>query len=116
VAVGDDDLPTGPQCRSSPSRAGVTGTDDSDGGLAVDGKIFRSHAGYLLSVSKEAIDSGVADVVVEQSEGQVDADPVDGFRFRPSAASATATTVESTPATPEPKIIAGTSRGSCAGR
>jgi hypothetical protein len=65
---------------------------------------------------REVIDSGVADVVVEQSEGLVDADPVDGFRFRPSAGSATATTVESIPATPEPKIIAGTSRGSCAGR
>jgi len=71
---------------------------------------------YLLSVSKDVIDSGVADVVAEQSEGLVDADPVDGFRFRPIVGSATATPVESIPARHEPKIIAGTSRGSCAGR
>ena len=71
---------------------------------------------YLLSVSKDVIDSGVADVGAEQSEGLVDADRVDGFRFRRIAGSATATTVESIPARHEPKIIAGTSRGSCAGR
>jgi hypothetical protein len=41
------------------------------------------------------IDSGVAGVVAEQPEELVDADPVDGFRFRPIAGSATATTVES---------------------
>jgi hypothetical protein len=96
----------------------VSGTDDSDGGLAVDCKISAAMlvTSYLLSVSNDVIDSGVADVVAEQSEGLVDADPVDGFRFRPIVGSATATTVESIPARHEPKIIAGTSRGSCAGR
>jgi hypothetical protein len=53
------------------------------------------------------IDSRVADVVAEQSEELVDADPVDGFRFRTIAGSATATTtVESIPARHDPKIIA----------
>jgi hypothetical protein len=116
VAAGDDDLPTGPQCRSSPSRAGVTGTDDSDGVLAVDCNTFRSHAGYLRTVSTDVSDSGVAGVVAEQSEGLVDADPVDGFRFRPNAGSATATTVESIPARHDPKMIAATSHRPCAQR
>jgi hypothetical protein len=116
VAVRDDDLPTGPQCRSSPSRAGVTGTDDSNGVIAIDCNTFRSHAGYLLSVSKDVIDSRVAGLVAEQSEGLADADPVDGFRFRPIAGSATATTVESIPARHVPKIIAATSHRPCAER
>jgi hypothetical protein len=95
----------------------VSGTDNSDGVLAVDCTVFRSHAGYLLPpVGFEGvIDSGVADVVAEQSEGLVDADRVDGFRFRPIAGSATATTVESIPARHDPKIIAGTSRRPYAG-
>jgi hypothetical protein len=71
---------------------------------------------YLLSVSEDVIDSGVADVGAVQSEGLVDADRVDGFRFRPIAGSATATTVESIPARHDPKIIAGTSCRPCAGR
>jgi hypothetical protein len=94
----------------------VTGTDDSDGVLAVDCNTFRSHAGYLRTVSTDVSDSGVAGVVAEQSEGLVDADPVDGFRFRPNAGSATATTVESIPARHDPKMIAATSHGPCAQR
>jgi hypothetical protein len=94
----------------------VTGTDDSDGVIAVDCSIFRSHAGYLLSVSNDVSDSRVADVVAGQPEGPVDADRVDGFRFRPIAGSATATTVESIPARHDPKMIAATSHRPCAER